>query len=53
MGALNSLAQGRTSLIVTHRTSSIVDADEILVLKEGTIGSLAMCIVCSYFAPLY
>ena len=30
-------AKGHTSLVIAHRLSTIVDADKILVLKNGTI----------------
>ena len=35
--ALNSLLAGRTSLVIAHRLSTIVNADLILVIKEGRI----------------
>ncbi|MBR2332820.1 MAG: ABC transporter ATP-binding protein [Rikenellaceae bacterium] len=35
--ALNSLLAGRTSLVIAHRLSTIVNADLILVVKEGRI----------------
>ncbi|PKK40695.1 Lipid A export ATP-binding/permease protein MsbA [Clostridiaceae bacterium JG1575] len=35
--AMENLMQGRTSFIIAHRLSTIVDADLILVLREGDI----------------
>ena len=34
---LRELAQGRTTLIIAHRLSTVVDADEIIVLDQGQI----------------
>jgi ATP-binding cassette, subfamily B, multidrug efflux pump len=36
-GRLRAFAQGRTTLIVTHRLSMVVDADRILVLDGGRL----------------
>ncbi len=35
--ALKELMKGKTTFIITHRTSSIVNADLILVMKDGKI----------------
>jgi len=35
--ALESLMQNRTTLIIAHRLSTIINADKIIVLKEGMI----------------
>ncbi len=35
--ALNEVSQNRTTLVIAHRLSTVVDADEILVLDEGRI----------------
>ena len=35
--SLNSLIQGRTTLVVAHRLSTVKNADEILVVSSGEI----------------
>lgn len=35
--ALDALMEGRTSLIVAHRLSTIMDADQVLVMENGRI----------------
>jgi ABC-type transport system involved in Fe-S cluster assembly fused permease/ATPase subunit len=35
--AFDSLSSGRTTIIIAHRLSTVVDADQILVLSGGTI----------------
>jgi ATP-binding cassette subfamily C protein CydC len=37
MNALKDLCRGRTTLIIAHRLSTVVDADEILVMLDGKI----------------
>jgi ATP-binding cassette subfamily B protein len=34
---LNAIAQGRTTLVIAHRLSTVMDADEILVLEQGRV----------------
>ena len=36
-GALDELMKDRTSLIIAHRLSTVINADEILVLSKGKI----------------
>ncbi len=36
-GALRRLAQGRTTITIAHRFSSVVQADQIVVLEEGQV----------------
>ena len=33
---LRTVMQGRTSIIISHRISTVKDADQIVVLNEGT-----------------
>ena len=35
--AINAVSEGRTCITIAHRLSTIVDADRIMVLKQGNI----------------
>jgi subfamily B ATP-binding cassette protein MsbA len=35
--SLSNLRKGKTTLIITHRLASIIDADQIIVMKNGVI----------------
>jgi ATP-binding cassette subfamily B protein len=37
LDALREIAEGHTSLVIAHRLSTVIDADRILVLKDGRI----------------
>lgn len=35
--ALNALMEGRTTIVIAHRLSTIINADRIVVMKEGAV----------------
>ena len=37
MNALSHATKGRTAICIAHRLSTVVDADEILVLEHGKV----------------
>ena len=37
MNAMHELIKGQTSIFIAHRLSTVVDADEILVLENGKV----------------
>jgi ATP-binding cassette subfamily B protein len=49
-GALKDLTAGRTSLVIAHRLSTVIDADKIIVMAEGRViasGRHEELMVCS------
>src|SRR5258708_3557092 len=55
--ALREIRKGRTVLIVSHRVSSVKDADHIVVLDEGRVVERgthdALIVKNGYYADLY
>ena len=37
MNAMHKVIKGKTSIFIAHRLSTVVDADEILVLEGGQV----------------
>ena len=35
--ALNNLMKGRTTLVIAHRLSTVVDADKIIFIEKGIL----------------
>ena len=55
--AMDHLMKGRTSFVIAHRLSTIIDADHILVMKNGTIVEqgthLGLLAQNGFYADLY
>jgi ABC-type bacteriocin/lantibiotic exporter with double-glycine peptidase domain len=45
--ALDEVSRNRTTLVIAHRLSTVINADEIIVLKEGSLSSAASTMNCS------
>ena len=39
--ALNNLMKGRTTLVIAHRLSTVVDADKIIFIEKGILQEVA------------
>jgi len=37
LGKLRGIMRGRTTILIAHRTSTVREADQIVVLKDGAI----------------
>lgn len=51
--ALQNLMQGRTTLIIAHRLSTVIDADQILVMERGMLTGLGTHEELLQTHPLY
>ena len=50
---LKRIAQGRTMVLVSHRLSSLMECDQILVMEEGKVADIAPHSVLLERCPLY
>jgi ATP-binding cassette subfamily B protein len=54
--ALGRLRAGRTTVVIAHRLSTVVDADRIVLLKDGRVLSEGrhedLMAGCAYYAAL-
>ena len=51
--AVAKLVQGKTVIVIAHRLSTITDADQIVVIKEGTVKATGTHNVLLEECPLY
>jgi len=50
LNGLRGVMQGRTTILISHRTSTVRDADQIVVLVDGAITSAERMKICSLVA---
>ena len=54
--ALARLRAGRTTVVIAHRLSTVIDADRIVLLKDGAVVAEgpheALVTECDYYASL-
>src|SRR5439155_17425277 len=51
--AIDAAVTGRTLLIIAHRLSTVIDADQIVVLDEGRVVAVCRHDVLTATSPLY
>ncbi|WP_231945038.1 ABC transporter ATP-binding protein [Agrococcus jejuensis] len=52
-GAIDEVAAGRTLLVIAHRLSTVVDADQIVVLDQGRVAATGTHAELLASSPLY
>ena len=38
--AIDKVSQGRTLVVIAHRLATVVDSDQIIVLKDGSVDAV-------------
>ncbi|OPA74597.1 multidrug ABC transporter permease [Paenibacillus selenitireducens] len=51
--ALDNLMQGRTTLVIAHRLSTVVDADQIVFIEKGTVTGIGTHETLLHSHPMY